>query len=492
MQNVVLEIFVWLFGLCVGSFLNVVVYRLPLGLSIARPVRSFCPRCGANIAWYDNIPLLSWLLLRARCRHCGGGISVQYPLVEALTGLSFVLAYHLLFVAQARTGVVGAVLPTDVPLLLSWLILTAGLVACTAMDIVSYSIDVRVTNAVLYAGLVLHALWPRPEFLTPRATGPAAAAALAALLVSAVMLWWSARRLEQAEGELPVEPADTPAPAAPPAPVAQFSGVLGVFVTVALVGWLIYAGLAGVPAAPDAAVAAALATAFAALVIAGGQQRPADQEIQNAIAEEQPQARRVACRESLWLMPAILAAAVTWYVLVHVPAASETWRNLTTWRVGEHFVPLGGLAYGVHGAIIAAAAGWALRIVFTLAFGREAFGTGDIYILAAAGASAGWDIALLGLLLSVGVALLGWLLGLLLKSTAMIPFGPWLSLGLLLALWWSRPAQHIAESYRDNVVDLFTEHPGTLPVAIGLVLVATAAAMVLARLARRWLVPDSS
>lgn len=70
-----------LFGAALGSFLNVCVYRWPAELSVVKP-RSRCGGCGTTIVWYDNIPVLSWLLLRARCRHCGARISVQYPLVE--------------------------------------------------------------------------------------------------------------------------------------------------------------------------------------------------------------------------------------------------------------------------------------------------------------------------------------------------------------------------------------------------------------------------
>lgn len=81
-----------LLGLALGSFFNVCIYRLPRGQSIITPP-SHCRRCRQPIRPYDNIPVLSWLLLRGRCRDCGQTISVRYPLVEALTGLLFVAAY---------------------------------------------------------------------------------------------------------------------------------------------------------------------------------------------------------------------------------------------------------------------------------------------------------------------------------------------------------------------------------------------------------------
>ncbi len=81
----------WFFivGACVGSFLNVVVYRLPRGGSLLRPA-SRCPSCGHSIRPWDNIPVLSWFLLRGRCRDCGAKISWRYPLVEAIIGFWFV------------------------------------------------------------------------------------------------------------------------------------------------------------------------------------------------------------------------------------------------------------------------------------------------------------------------------------------------------------------------------------------------------------------
>jgi leader peptidase (prepilin peptidase)/N-methyltransferase len=75
-------------GAVVGSFLNVVIHRLPRGESLVHP-RSRCPSCGTQIAEYDNVPIVSWLVLRGRCRHCGAPISPRYPLVELLTALTF-------------------------------------------------------------------------------------------------------------------------------------------------------------------------------------------------------------------------------------------------------------------------------------------------------------------------------------------------------------------------------------------------------------------
>lgn len=75
-------------GAAIGSFLNVVIHRLPLGESLLRP-RSRCPECGTEIAAYDNVPVVSWLALRGRCRHCGAAISPRYPIVELLTAVAF-------------------------------------------------------------------------------------------------------------------------------------------------------------------------------------------------------------------------------------------------------------------------------------------------------------------------------------------------------------------------------------------------------------------
>ena len=86
---------IFVLGLCFGSFLNVCIYRLPLGMSVVTP-RSACPKCRKGIALYDNMPVLSWLILRGRCRHCKARISPRYLLIESLTGILF-LACHWYF-----------------------------------------------------------------------------------------------------------------------------------------------------------------------------------------------------------------------------------------------------------------------------------------------------------------------------------------------------------------------------------------------------------
>ena len=87
--------FVLALGLCFGSFLNVCIARMPEDRSVVSPP-SHCPHCGTMIRWYDNIPVLSWLLLRARCRSCGNAISAIYPLVEISTGLLVLLLWRRL------------------------------------------------------------------------------------------------------------------------------------------------------------------------------------------------------------------------------------------------------------------------------------------------------------------------------------------------------------------------------------------------------------
>ncbi len=91
---IVLGVWFFLFGIVIGSFLNVCIYRLPAGESLSKE-RSHCQKCGYTLSWYDLVPLFSYLFLRGRCRKCGEHISIQYPIVEALNGVLYVLMFYL-------------------------------------------------------------------------------------------------------------------------------------------------------------------------------------------------------------------------------------------------------------------------------------------------------------------------------------------------------------------------------------------------------------
>lgn len=84
---------IFIYGLLIGSFLNVCIYRTPRGESIAFPA-SHCPKCGTKLKWYDNIPLFSYIFLKGKCRYCKEKISLQYPIVEALNALIYIILFY--------------------------------------------------------------------------------------------------------------------------------------------------------------------------------------------------------------------------------------------------------------------------------------------------------------------------------------------------------------------------------------------------------------
>ena len=130
------------YGLVIGSFLNVVIWRVPRHESIVKP-RSHCPSCDTQLATRDNIPLVSWLVLRGRCRHCGTDISIRYPLVELLTGL--------LFAAVGARFSHSWALP-------AFLVLTGALIAISAIDLEHFIIPNRIVYPVGFASVFLLAL----------------------------------------------------------------------------------------------------------------------------------------------------------------------------------------------------------------------------------------------------------------------------------------------------------------------------------------------
>lgn len=142
------QIFAFIFGAVVGSFLNVVIYRLPLGLSVNEPRRSFCPHCKTQIPWYENLPLFSWLALRGKCARCGAPIPFRYFAVELLTAVCFLGIWILC----DRAGTWELALPF-------W-VLCGLLIAATFIDFDHFIIPDEITLGGTAAGLVLSAIIP--------------------------------------------------------------------------------------------------------------------------------------------------------------------------------------------------------------------------------------------------------------------------------------------------------------------------------------------
>ncbi len=169
-----------LLGLFIGSFLNVVIYRVPRGESVVKP-RSRCPGCGHEIAWFDNLPVLSWLLLRGKCRACAAPISGRYPAIELLTAFVFAaLAWALLeqplalpaYLWVAAVGVALAAIDIDTKRLPDVLTLPSYLVvlALLVLPAIAYDAWSSYFEAVGGAG-VLFGFYYLLAFIKPGAMG---------------------------------------------------------------------------------------------------------------------------------------------------------------------------------------------------------------------------------------------------------------------------------------------------------------------------------
>lgn len=151
---IALPILAAVFGLIVGSFLNVVIHRWPLGESVLKPLRSYCPHCKETIAWYDNIPFLSYLLLKGKCRHCGGAIAFRYFAVELLSCL-LSLATWFYFQRVAHY-------------LIYYVLLVAPLIAIIFIDLKHRLIPNVLTLPGIAVGVIVH-YWDAPPLWETKA-----------------------------------------------------------------------------------------------------------------------------------------------------------------------------------------------------------------------------------------------------------------------------------------------------------------------------------
>jgi len=472
-----------LLGAIIGSFLNVVIFRLPLGLSISRPRWSFCPHCQTRIRPHHNLPIIGWLGLRGRCHHCRGVIAMVYPVVECMTALLFVMVWDVLFVARALPGV-GAP-ASDWPLAIAYFVLFAGLLATSVMDVESYTIDIRLCTVIMLAGVLCHAALGMPAELSRDALPSGGTASRAAsfagelpdsiAVVGAAMgiAWFltlliagglAKRRATQGE---PGDPGDgseeqssrsadsgettaylnTADQRFRPLPILTLAALV-----VGLVVWQRYApdqefGLPMTAGSLRGLVGGSVL--FFLLLLASIVQRDADEQIVEDIQAESEHARAMVTREFAWFIPAILIGAGLFCYFRLAGTMDAGFADLMGGASlgGPWLTHLHGTCQAAAAMVMAAALGWTVRISGTLAFGKEAFGTGDIYIMAAMGAVAGFWAVVFAFFLAALLALVGALVVVFCKSSRAIPFGPWLALGAFVELWlrggllaWFRPA----------------------------------------------------
>ena len=331
--------FVVMLGACIGSFLNVCIFRLPFQKSVLWPA-SHCLSCLKPIRAVDNIPLLSWLLLRGRCRNCGAVFSPRYMFVEAFTAGLF----GFVFWAQAPQA------PADYIRLAYQLLLLIALIVATFIDLDLQIIPDSVTVPLMLAGLLLGTWFPGGQLL----------------LVSA-----------------PV----------PDMAVLGDSGKL-IYLSLILLGWVVWVG---------------------GLVwqIRGVTGPPGPAEI-------------------------VLVAAAFLYLTLHsVILALNPIGQPDIWLPDHPHCQ--GFATSLIGLLVGAATVWAVRVVGTAAFRKEAMGFGDVTLMAMVGGFLGWQAVVLVFFLAPFMALAIGLVQWVARGNNVIPYGPYLSLATLIVIvFWDR------------------------------------------------------
>ncbi|MCK4625322.1 MAG: prepilin peptidase [Phycisphaerae bacterium] len=355
--------FLFILGACVGSFLNVVIYRLPRGESIVFPA-SHCPSCGKAIKWHDNLPIISWLMLRGQCRWCSQSISPRYLMIELLTAVLVTGLYVCYFVLDLRDGT--GTFYEDWPMFAAHAILLCGLLAASAVDIELFIVPLQVMWVCSAVGIAAATFRPHAfgQPVSP-ALATASAGAVIGLVIALVLLrlGWIQQSFIDADDKIITDEKES---------------------TVAIT------------------------------------------------AQDGVNPRKEILREILFLTPAIVLGVAGYFLATRIPAAERFCNEIfgkTT--ISKNLASGMGAVFGM---LVGAAWIWGARIFGTLVFGKEAMGMGDVHILAAVGAVAGWKVATLVFFVSPFLGLFWALHRLIARGKRELPYGPWLALGTLVVL----------------------------------------------------------
>ncbi len=417
MIDLIFCIFLFLLGVSFGSFLNVVVWRLPRwgpGALVSPP--SHCPKCEHKLSWRDNIPVLGWVLLKGRCRYCSQAISVRYPVMEFLTGALFVFYYVMYFVyhvspcaplPMGKIDLFGRVvyeprlmtgILEDWPMYALHMFMVWCLFAVSLIDAELFEIPLIVPWAMAAVGVVVHGVIDTP------------------LVPGAVSLTDSAgMSLAMATG-----------------------GAIGLVISIVLYqrGMIPEAFAEGEPGleVDEAAYAAAVKSAEEK-----GEEAPKRPTIRRYTKTE---IRREIGKEVLFLVPPLVCSLLAVWATQLAPGLGGWWRS----GMQHHW--LTGLLGAALGAMVGGLVVWVARIVGTLAFGRVAMGLGDVHLMFGVGAIIGGGAATIAFFLAPFMGLLVGLYMLITHKRHELPYGPYLSLATGVVILFYCP---IAEYLRPGV-----------------------------------------
>ena len=383
---------IFAFGCCIGSFLNVVIYRLPRDKSLVTPP-SACPACGKHIRFYDNIPLVSWLYLGRKCRYCKAPISPRYFLIELLTGLIFLGLFILYFQVNLRDGLRSFVGGGWFIYLLH-IIMLGAFIAASAIDLEYWIIPLSICWFVTAAGFIgsavgVYIIDPsliRTYSLLPSAsvnTAALAVGATAGLVISLLLLATGLikRSYESEDGGQKTEDRGQKVES----PSEQKYDPLKSNSSEAA------------PTEPD-------------------------------WTSNEFNHRLEAFREIIFLLPIIVCSVAGLWIVREVTPVGTWWEDFS-----QHPV-VAGLLGSMWGYFVGCGIVWGIRIFGTLAFGKEAMGLGDVHLMGAAGAVIGPLYVFVAFFVApfFGLAWAGFQM--FFKKIRQIPYGPFLSLGIFVVM----------------------------------------------------------
>jgi leader peptidase (prepilin peptidase) / N-methyltransferase len=383
MPHWIIIVFLFALGACIGSFLNVVVWRLPRGQSLVTPP-SHCPKCSHKLAWYDNLPVIGWILLRGRCRYCGVYISARYPIVEAVTGGLFVLYYVVFFMLQMGPCPPGAemrlrplMIEHDWPMYGLYMLMIACLLAASLIDAELYIIPLEIPWLMAGVGILVHAVIDRPTVPGALNVGAVGAAlglgAGLGLLISLALLKLNVFKMSFAEGE------------------------------------------------PMLEVDRAMLLKDVEKAKAEGREL-SEEEMKLPPVMSRQQIRHEINKEMIFLTPPLALGAIVVALTAFVQPIAAAWSGLMQY----HWFT--GLLGAVLGALVGGFVVWMTRILGTMGFGRVAMGLGDVHLMFGVGAIIGAGAATVAFFLAPFFTIIIALYMLITRTKRELPFGPYLSM----------------------------------------------------------------